>query len=219
MQKGVLPCRICTGCYRTNTAHVSITQFCKKMKTTTPHPPCRQYVSSISNASIKPFAILVLSLACYLSLQAQEELLGEANIEKELPIPSTVFIPPPPPKKVPPMKIEAMTTCKMPTHQITVIRSEASTLPDIPLPPEPKPFVQGPVGEPRYLLSFGASVYDHRISHVKWYDPRTKVNFEAWCAWDWTLLSPFPEIKIGERISSFHLFASNIDTDRAVSDC
>ena len=147
-------------------------------------------------------------------MQAQEMPQAEADIEKELPIPSTVFIPPPPPREVPPMKIEAATSRKLPTHQITVIRSEASTLPDIPPPPEPKPFVQGPIGEPHYLLSFGASVYDHRISHVKWYDPRTKENFEAWCAWDWTLLSPFPEIKIGERISSFHLFASNTDTDR-----
>jgi hypothetical protein len=153
-------------------------------------------------------------LAYCLSLQAQEVPQAEANIEKELPIPSAVFIPPPPPKKVPQLKVEAATTRKLPTHQITVIRSEASTLPDIPLPPEPKPFVQGPTGEPRYLLSFGASVYDHSISHVKWYDPRTKENFEAWCAWDWTLLSPFSEIKIGERVSSFHLFASNIDTKR-----
>jgi hypothetical protein len=160
------------------------------------------------------FTILALSLACCFSLQAQEMPQGEADVEKELPVPSTVFIPPPPPKEVPPMKIEAATTRKLPTHQITVIRSEASTLPDIPLPPEPKPFVQGPVGEPHHLLSFGASVYDHRLSHVKWHDPRTKENFEAWCAWDWTLLSPFPEINIGERISTFHLFASNIDTDR-----
>ncbi len=161
---------------------------------------------------MKPCIILAVSLACGLSLQAQEKLQAEADIEKELPIPSTVFIPPPPPKEVPPLKVEARTTRKLPMHQITVIRSEASTLPDIPPPPEPKPFVEGPVGEPHYLLSFGASVYDHRLSHVKWYDPRTKANFEAWCAWDWTLLSPFPEIKLGERVSSFHLFASNTDT-------
>lgn len=114
------------------------------------------------------------------------------------------------------MKIEAATSRKLPTHKISVIRSEASTLPDIPLPPELKPFVQGPIGEPHYLLSFGATVYDHRLSHVKWYDPRSKENFEAWCAWDWTLLSPFPEIKIDERVSSFHLFSSNIDTADAV---
>jgi len=85
-------------------------------------------------------------------------------------------------------------------------------LPDIPPPPEPKPSVPGPVGEPHYLLSFGATVYDHRISHVRWYDPRTEKQFEAWCGWDWTLLSPMPEIALGERVSSFHLLASNIDT-------
>lgn len=136
----------------------------------------------------------------------------EADIEKLLPIPSTKFIPPPPPKEVPAIKIEAMTTRRLPTHQITVLRGEASTLPDIPPPPEPKPFVQGPVGEPHYLLSFGATVYDHRISHVKWFDPRTEKQFEAWCGWDWTLLSSMPEIVLGERVSSFHLMASNIDT-------
>jgi len=165
---------------------------------------------------MKPFVIPSLALICGLSLQAQEQAQPNADIEKELPIPSTVFIPPPPPKKLPAMKIEAASSRTLPTHRITVLRSDASTLPDIPLPPEPKPFVQGPVGEPHYLLSFGATVYDHRISHVRWFDPRTEKNFEAWCAWDWTLLSPFPNIKIGERVSSFHLMASNIDTARAV---
>lgn len=112
------------------------------------------------------------------------------------------------------MKIEATTTRLFPTHRITVLRSDASTLPDIPPPLEPPPFLRGPIGEPHYLLSFGATVYDNRLSHVKWYDPRTKKNYEAWCAWDWTLLSPFPDIKLGERVSSFHFFASNIDTER-----
>jgi hypothetical protein len=165
---------------------------------------------------VKPFVIAAFSMVCSLPSPAQDKPQGEADIEKELPIPSTVFIPPPPPKEVPPMKIEATATRKLPTHQITVIRSEASTLPDIPPPPEPKPFIQGRVGEPHYLLSFGATVYDHRLSHVKWHDPRSKEDFEAWCAWDWTLLSPLPEIKIDERVSSFHLFASNIDTADAV---
>jgi hypothetical protein len=135
-----------------------------------------------------------------------------ADIDRLLPIPSTKFIPPPPKKKVPVIKIEAATIRRLPTHQITVLRGEASTLPDIPQPPEPRPFVQRSVGEPHYLLSFGSTVYDHRISHVKWYDPRTEKQFEAWCGWDWTLLSPMPEIVLGERVSSFHLFASNIDT-------
>jgi hypothetical protein len=165
---------------------------------------------------VKPSAILAISLACGLSLQAQKVEQAVADTEEELPIPSAVFIPPPPPKEVPPMKVEAATTRKLPTHQITVIRSGASSLPDIPPPPEPKPFVQVPVGKPNRLLSFGATVYDHRLSHVKWYNPRTKQNIEAWCAWDWTLLSPLSIIKAGEQVSSFHLFSSNIDTSAGV---
>ena len=165
---------------------------------------------------MKHAVIVAFSLIFGLPLRAQERPQPEADIEKELPIPSTVFIPPPPPKEVPAMKIEAATARTLPTHRITVLRGDASTLPDIPLPPEPKPYVQGPIGEPHYLLSFGATVYDHRLSHVKWYDPRTEENFEAWCAWDWTLLAPFPDIKIGERVSSLHLMASNIDTAKPV---
>jgi hypothetical protein len=162
---------------------------------------------------MKPFAILALIVGSSVSLLAQDaEPQTEADIDKLLPIPSTEFVPPPPPKDIPVIKIEATTTRTLPTHQITVLRGDASTLPDIPPPPEAKPFVQGPVGEPHYLLSFGATVYDHRLSHVRWYDPRTEKQFEAWCGWDWTLLSPMPEIILGERVSSFHLFASNIDT-------
>ena len=162
---------------------------------------------------MKPSVIFALTLCFNAQVLAKDaEPQTEEDIEKLLPIPSTEFIPPPPPKDVPAIKVEAATTRTLPTHQITVLRGEASTLPDIPPPPEPKPFVPGPVGEPHYLLSFGATVYDHRISHVKWYDPRTEKQFEAWCGWDWTLLSPMPEIVLGERVSSFYLFASNIDT-------
>jgi len=162
---------------------------------------------------MKPSLIFAFSLFSNAALLAQGA--GpqtEQDSEKLLPIPSTEFIPPPPPKEVPAMKVEAATTRKLPTHQITVLRGEASTLPDIPPPPEPKPSVPGRVGERNYLLSFGATVYDHRISHVRWFDPRTGKQFEAWCGWDWTLLSPMPKIVLGERVSSFHLFASNIDT-------
>lgn len=151
---------------------------------------------------------------CGLALQAQEIPQVDAEIEKAPPIPSSVFVPPPQPKEVPPMTIEAATTRHLPTHEITVLRGNASTLPDIPPPPEPRPFIQGPVGEPYYHISFGATVYDHRISHVRWHDPRTKEDFEAWCAWDWSLLSPIPRINLGQRVRSFNLFASNIDTER-----
>jgi hypothetical protein len=163
---------------------------------------------------MKPLSTLLPFLLCGLALDAQEMIQSEAETEEVLPIPSSVFVPPPPPKQVPPMRVEAATTRHFPTHQITVLRGEASTLPDIPPPPEPTPFVQRPVGEPFYHFSFGATVYDRRLSHVRWHDPGTKEVFEAWCAWDWTLLSPIHKIDLGQRVRSFHLFASNIDTQR-----
>ena len=175
--------------------------------------PCQRGQKGISNAALKPSVILALTICFNGSLLAQDtEPKMEEDIEKLLPIPSTEFIPPPPPKQVPAIKVQAATTRKLPTHLITVIRGEASTLPDIPRQPELKPFVPGQIREPHHVLGFGATVYDHRISHVRWYDPRTEKHFEAWCGWDWTLVSPMPEIVLGERVSSFHLFASNIDT-------
>ena len=134
-------------------------------------------------------------------------------MDELLPIPSSKFIPPPPPKNVPAMVIEASTARRFPAHQITVLRGDASTLPDIPPPPEPQPFVPGPVGDPHYLMSFGATVYDHSLSHVTWWNPKTSESFEAWCAWDWTLLSPIPHVEIDNVFSTFCLFSSNIDTD------
>lgn len=154
----------------------------QKLKTPAQRPPCQRGRYGVLIAPMKASLIFAFSLFSNAALLAQET--GpqtEQDIEKLLPIPSTEFIPPPPPKEVPAMKVEAATTRKLPTHQITVLRGEASTLPDIPPPPEPKPSVPGRVGERHYLLSFGATVYDHRISHVRWFDPRTEKHFEAWC--------------------------------------
>jgi len=184
-----------------------------RMKTSAQSPHGKPGPYGILNAVMKLSVTFALAASFSIPLLAQDtDWQTDADIEKLLPIPSTEFIPPPPPKEVPAIKVEAATTRTLPTHQITVLRGEASTLPDIPPPPVPKPSVPGAAGEPYYLLSFGATVYDHRISHVKWYDPRTEKHFAAWCGWDWTLLSPMPEIVLGERVSSFHLFASNIDT-------
>lgn len=139
---------------------------------------------------------------------------GQVIAEETLPIPSNKFIPPPPPKEVPPMVVKASTVTPSPTHKITLIRGEASTLPDIPPPPISQSFVPGRESEPHYLISIGASVYDHSLSHVTWTNPETKESFEAWCGWDFTLLSPIPQIEIGENFSYFHLSACNINTDK-----
>ena len=155
-------------------------------------------------------AVLVTAMLAPFAL-AQDE---AAPLDDTLPIPSNKFIPPPPPKEVPQMVVKAATVTPSQGRKITLIRGEASTLPDIPLPPEPQPFVARPVGEPHYSISFGATVYDHRLSHVTWMNPKTRESFEAWCAWDWTLLSPIPRVDLNKEFSTFCLFASNIDTGR-----
>ena len=162
-----------------------------------------KFLNPVARAVI--FAAVLVQFA-----DAQEE---QAQLMDEaLPIPSSKFIPPPPPKEVPLMAVEASTIRRFPTHQITVLRGDASTLPDIPPPPEPKPLLPRPAGEPRYLMSFGATVYDHSLSHVTWWNPKTRESFEAWCAWDWTLLSPIPHVEIDNEFSTFCLFSYNINT-------
>jgi hypothetical protein len=140
----------------------------------------------------------------------------DAEQERILPIPSTEFVPPSPPKKVPEMKVEASASRAMSAHKVTILRGKASTLPNIPEPPKPTVSPSAQIdGEPHHLLSFGATVYDHRISFVRWSDSRTGEQFEAWCGWDWTLLGPLSEVPIAEGVSSFHLMSSNIDTSAA----
>jgi len=178
--------------------------------------PCKKNPCGVSQTSMKAILIPASLMCLHAPLLAQEdEQKTQENIERQLSIPSTEFTPPPPPKEVPAIQVKATTTRSLPTHQVTVLRGEASTLPDIPPPPDTKPPVRGVPSEPRHLLSFGATVYDHRLSHVKWRDPRTGKQFEAWCGWDWTLLSPMPEIDLGERVATSFLIASNIDTTAA----
>lgn len=129
-----------------------------------------------------------------------------------LPIPSSRFTPPLPLKEVPTMMIKSSTVLKLPTHQITVLRGVASSLPDIPAPPVSKSSPLRSSGELRYLISISATVYDHRISHVSWWNPKTREAFAAWCGWDWTLLSPLPQLEIGNQLNHFHLSPFNIDT-------
>ena len=79
----------------------------------------------VSDASMKAQVVLASSLCCNASLLAQDtERQAEADIVKLLPIPSTEFIPPPPAKEVPAIRVEAATTRTLPPHQITALRGE-----------------------------------------------------------------------------------------------
>ncbi|MEO7099956.1 MAG: hypothetical protein ABI162_11380 [Luteolibacter sp.] len=110
------------------------------------------------------------------------------------------FTPPAPPveKKVPAMRVDsAITVHTKSSHSLTLIRGEASTLPDIPVPPKPElqePHVFTPqetasaAYERRHSLQLGASVYDHRTSLVHWQHPDTGESYEAICGFDLSLL-------------------------------
>ncbi len=137
---------------------------------------------------------------------------GQVVPEVELPIPSNQFTPPAPPKKVPPMVIKASTVTRLTTHNITLIRGEASTLPDIPPPPVTQPSTPEREEAKHYHLSIGATVYDRSLSLVTWTDPETQESFEAWCGWDFALLSPMTQIDINGKSSLFYLSTFNIDT-------
>lgn len=177
----------------------------------------REMKKFVEHPSHQGWFACLMFLFCTNAFSQEEKKEENAELEKLLPILSTQFIPPAPPKKVPEMKVEASTSRTMATHKITILRGKASTLGDIPEPPKPKlSSVERVVNqEPHCLLSFGATVYDNRISFVKWFDPRTEKHFEAWCGWDWTLLGPLSEIPLSEGVSSFHLMSSNIDTSVA----
>ena len=162
--------------------------------------------------TIIPPVIRTFSRFCLCVAAMQQLVIAQELSDVALSIPSSKFTPPPPPKEVPSMIVRSSTVLKLPTHQITVLRGVSSTLPDIPIPPVAKPSPLGPIEEPRYLISIGAMVYNHRVSHVTWWNPKTRETFEAWCGWDWTLLSPLPQIEIGNQWSYFHLSPFNIDT-------
>ena len=91
------------------------------------------------------------------------------------------FTPPPPPKPLPAIPVEASAVIRKPTHTITLIRGAPSTLPDIPPPPPP---VERPANfalppqHPSFIVGFSVTIYDRSLSHVKWHDPQTKEQLE-----------------------------------------
>jgi hypothetical protein len=159
-----------------------------------------------------PLLFFVFSVMALHGQEAAKGVPKPEPITQELAIPSNIFVPSLPPKEVPAMKVEAVTKRVLATHQFTILRSEPSTLPDIPKPPPPKPYANRPAGEGIPLLSIGATVYDHRLSLVRWHDPKTKIWTEAWCAWDISLLAPLQRVKVGDQSRMFFLHSSHVDT-------
>ena len=112
------------------------------------------------------------------------------------------FTPPAPAvvKKVPAMRVDSSIT--IPTKNsrtLTLLRGEASTLPDLPPPPPPPPWVEPHEPTPeeiaqriwqyRHNFNLGAIIYDHKISVVNWTDQESLVHYEAVCGFDIGLLA------------------------------
>lgn len=136
------------------------------------------------------------------------------------------FVPPAPvpPKQIPAIRIDAATTVPSGNGKtLTILRGEASTLPDIPSPPEPRPQVirertaddlAREIYRRRHSIQLGATVYDHRVSVVRWQHPDTRAPYEAVCGFDLGLLAGIGRfVRNGENYDLM-LLHSMVDTKR-----
>lgn len=135
-----------------------------------------------------------------------------------LPDPMAIrFVPPPPPKPIPPIDVKAQSVKRLPSHRITVLRGEPSTLPDIPqlTPPAKAPVMMEFVSQPsHYLIPLSATIYNQSLSHLTWRNVKTGESFEAWCGWDFSLLAPMHTLKGQDAIYSLFFSPQHIDTTK-----
>ena len=136
------------------------------------------------------------------------------------------FTPPAPPveKKVPSMRVDSSITVPAGNSRtLTLIRGEASTLPDIPIPPEPilqekRPLTPEQLArladQRRHRLRLGATILDHRLSVVHWQHPDTNESYEAVCGFDIGLLAGIGQFVRDGETYSVDLMHSNYDTSR-----
>ena len=100
---------------------------------------------------------------------------------------------------------------------LTVIRGEASTLPDLPPPPEPLPAAQplppDAAREARitwarlHNFNLGATIYDHSVSTVHWSHPLTGEPYQAICGFDIGLVAGLGQfIHNGEKYNFMAMF-------------
>jgi hypothetical protein len=171
--------------------------------------------------------LLVIALGVTLPVFSQDKAPGSAStyIQHTLYVPE--FTPPAPveAKRLPNIRVDA--TCTLPSSNgktLTLQRGEASTLPDLPPPPPPEPIKQARELTPaelariayqrRHNLNLGASVYDHKVSIVRWTDPETATSYEATCGFDIGLLAGIGTFIHQQETYSVFLMHSDYDTTR-----
>ena len=148
--------------------------------------------------------------------------LSDTRIPHSLDVP--IFIPPAPPveKKIPPMRVDAAVT--VPTKSaraLTILRAEASKLPDLPPPAVSTPSVARELTleeierqkvRRRHQLNLGATIYDHRVSVIRWQHPDTQESYEAICGFDVGLLAGVGGLVHKDESYTLMLMLSLVDT-------
>ncbi len=123
------------------------------------------------------------------------------------------------------MRIEAATAVSTANGRtLTILRGEPSRLPDIPPRPEPPLLVlrertpedlAREVYRRRHSIQLSATVYDRRVSIVRWQHPDTREPYEAICGFDVGLLAGIGRfVRNGENYNLM-LLHTVIDTQRA----
>ncbi len=152
------------------------------------------------------YSLPLFFLFCTQSYTAGQGLDGEkASISSRTFIPTDLevpaFVPPAPPieKTIPAMRVDsAVTVPAAHSRTLTILRGEASTLPDIPEPViveqrPPRKLTAGELArqaeERRCRLNFNAEVYENGVSILRWHHPDTGEFYEAICGFDVNLLA------------------------------
>ena len=139
-------------------------------------------------------------------------------ITRSLEVPA--FTPPAPVarKVLPAVRADAtMTFCGKSGTTLTVIRGEASSLPDLPPPPEPpsaaQPLPPDAARDARitwaklHNFNLGATIYDHSVSTVHWNHPLTGEPYQAICGFDIGLVAGLGQfIHNGEKYNFMAMF-------------
>lgn len=134
------------------------------------------------------------------------------------------FVPPAPvvPKRLPVIREDAKVVVPAKfSRTLTIVRGEASTAPDLPVPiiAEPVPphvFTPEELARladiRRHTLMLGATVFDRKVSRVHWRHPDSGAAYEADCGFDVGLLAGIGGFVWEGEIYSFALFHSDFNT-------
>lgn len=174
--------------------------------------------------------LIIYSAGAVIAAMGQIESADSGASKEATYIPSSLEVPdftPPPPaveKEVPVMRVDSSLT--VPTkgsRTLTVIRGEASTLPDLPVPvvsapAEAKQSTPVEIGqikiERRHTLHIGATTFEKRISLVHWQNPDTGEAYQALCGFDVGLLEGIGGlVHQGESYSLIFMFSKGDISD------